>query len=115
MSENLVEKYTKMGFLDGVETSKDELSQVYEDSLNFLIEIGEDKLVWGEFNVVVAFIPLMRKLFVDYVETDYENIFYLLKEWYYTKGVLISLDVKDYQVELLDEFIAYYKNINNLK
>jgi len=110
MSENLVDKYSNMGFLDGVETDKDKLSQIYENSLNFLIEIGEDKLVWGEFNVIVGFIPLMRKLFVDYGETDYENIFYLLKEWYYTKGILISLDVKDYQVELLDKFIEYYKN-----
>ena len=110
MSENLVDKYSNMGFLDGVETDKDKLSQIYENSLNFLIEIGEDKLVWGEFNVIVGFIPLMRKLFVDYGETDYENIFYLLKGWYYTKGILISLDVKDYQVELLDKFIEYYKN-----
>ena len=44
MKHNLVEKYTKMGFLDGVETDKNELRQVYENSLNFLIGIGEDKL-----------------------------------------------------------------------
>lgn len=95
----LVEKYEKMYFLEGVpEEDKLELAQLYEDFTNFLIKSDN-----CEENFQTLFIPITKKLYMDFKETNYVKVFEMYSEWY----VLSELKNDD---EIVKGFIEYYKS-----
>lgn len=109
----ILEKYKNYGFLEDVEDDKkEEISKLFEDFTNYLItEVGEDNLKFGDFDFGVIYIPLIKKLFLDYNETDYVKIFKDFKsflesgvyEWGKNPNKLDSLGV-------LLLYLAKYKN-----
>jgi hypothetical protein len=109
MKKELVDKYEKMYFLENVEESKkEELSELFENFTNFLLKIGEEKLSWGKCDFAIIFIPLIRKLYVEYGETDYEKIYLDFKNWYDTEGVEWENTKED--IDLLDFLGLYIQN-----
>lgn len=107
--KELVEKYEKMYFLEGVANEdKEELSQLYEDFTNFLINIGEENLVWGDCHFEILFIPLTKKLYTEFKETNYVMVYEMFKNWF-------DNGVKPIQNMRADEsyltlFVEYYKS-----
>lgn len=84
----LINKYEKLQFLVNVEEKdKLRLSQLYEDFIRFLLPL-ESTLVWGKCDFGILFIPLIRKLYLEYGETDYEKVYNNFKGWYDGEGIL---------------------------
>lgn len=104
---NLMEKYENYGFLDNVEENKkEELSELFENFTNYLLNIiGEEKLQWGKCDFSVIFIPLIRKLYTEYGETDYIKVYNDFKTWYETDG--IEWETSKDNIELFD-FVGLY-------
>ena len=98
-----------MYFLEGVANEdKEELSQLYEDFTNFLINIGGENLVWGDCHFEILFIPLIKKLYTEFKETNYVMVYKMFKNWF-------DNGVKPIQNMRADEsyltlFIEYYKS-----
>jgi len=103
----LIEKYENYGFLDNVEENKkEELSELFEGFTNYLLNIiGEEKLQWGKCDFSIIFIPLIRKLFTEYGETDYIKVYNDFKNWYEIDGV--EWETSKNNIELFD-FIGLY-------
>ena len=109
VKKELVEKYEKMSFLEGIpDEDKEELSQLYENFTNFLITIGEENLVWGECHFEILFIPLTKKLYSEFKETNYVMVYEMFKEWFDKGGKLIENMRSD--ESYLTLFIEYYKS-----
>jgi hypothetical protein len=109
MKNELVEKYEKMYFLEGIpEENKEELSKLYEDFTNFLIKIGEDNLVWGDCHFGILFIPLTKKLYSEFKETNYVMVYEMFKEWFH-KGVKPIENMRSDE-SYLTLFIEHYKS-----
>jgi len=97
--KELVKKYEKLYFLDGIpEENKLELSHLYEDFTKFLINVDN-----CEENFQTLFIPITRKLYVEFKETDFIKIFEMYSEW-----CVISKLENDY--DIFKGFIEYYKS-----
>jgi hypothetical protein len=93
---NLVDKYEKLYFLDGIpEENKLELSHLYEDFTKFLINVDN-----CEENFQTLFIPITKKLSLEFKETDFFEIY---SEW----CVISKLENDD---EIFKGFIEYYKS-----
>jgi hypothetical protein len=108
LKKELVEKYEKMSFLEGIpDENKEELSQLYEDFTNFLINIGEENLVWGECYFEILFIPLTKKLYSEFKETNYILVYEMFKEWF-DKGVKLIENMRSDE-SYLTLFIEHYK------
>ena len=113
--QELVEKYEQKGLLEGVQVEdKIKLSQLYEDFTNYLINIGEENLVWGKCHFEVLYIHLIMKLYTEFNETNYSSVYHTFKKWYDEEGV--NLDVGgdhmvSNQITYLTEFIKYYKEL----
>jgi len=96
--KELVEKYEKLYFLDGIpEENKLELSHLYEDFTNFLINVDN-----CEENFETLFIPITKKLYVEFNETDFIKIFEMYSKW----CVISNLENDD---DIFKGFIEYYK------
>jgi hypothetical protein len=109
----LLEKYENYGFLDNVkENKKEELSELFENFTNYLLNIREESLQWGKCDFSIIFIPLIRKLYTEYGETDYIKIYCDFKTWYEIDGVEWE-KIKD-DIELLD-FVGLYLQHYKLK
>lgn len=109
INKELVEKYEKMYFLEGIPSEdKEELSQLYEDFTNFLITIGEDNLVWGDCHFEILFIPLTKKLYSEFKETNYVMVYEMFKEWF-DKGVKQIENMRSDE-SYLTLFIEHYKS-----
>jgi hypothetical protein len=107
--KELVEKYEKMYFLEGIpEEDKLELAQLYEDFTKFLINIGEDNLVWGDCHFEILFIPLTKKLYTEFKETNYIMVYKMFKEWF-SNGVKSIEDMQSDE-SYLTLFIEHYKS-----
>lgn len=95
----LVDKYEKLYFLENISTeSKLELSHLYEDFTNFLINVDN-----CEENFQTLFIPITKKLYIEFKETDFIKIFEMYSEW----CVVSKLENDD---EIFKGFIEYYKS-----
>ena len=106
MKTDLIDKYEKMYFLNNVdETKKKELSELYENFTNLMLKIGEENLLWGKCDFAIIFIPLIRKLYEEYGETDYESVYVHFKNWYESEGIEWENTKKD--IDLLD-FVGLY-------
>jgi len=102
----LIEKYENYGFLDNVEENKKEvLSELFENFTNYLLKIGEENLQWGKCDFSIIFIPLIRKLFTEYGETNYIKVYNDFKNWYEIDGVEWERSKDD--IELYD-FVGLY-------
>ena len=103
----ILEKYENWGFLDNVqENKKEELSELFEKFSNYLLKIiGEENLQWGKCNFSIIFIPLIRKLFTEYGETNYVKVYNDFKNWYEIYGVECEASKND--IELFD-FVGLY-------
>tara|TARA_R110000751_G_scaffold78658_2_gene158728 strand:- start:49 stop:387 length:339 start_codon:yes stop_codon:yes gene_type:complete len=103
----ILEKYENWGFLDNVqENKKEELSELFEKFSNYLLKIiGEENLQWGKCNFSIIFIPLIRKLFTEYGETNYVKVYNDFKNWYEIYGVEWEASKND--IELFD-FVGLY-------
>lgn len=112
--KELVEKYEKMYFLGGIpDEDKEELSQLYEDFTKFLINIGEDNLVWGECHFEILFIPLTKKLYTEFKETNYVMVYEMFKVWF-DKGVKPIENMRNDE-SYLTLFIEHYKQSDRLE
>jgi hypothetical protein len=99
LDDALVEKYEKLLFLESIPTEdKLELSQLYEYFTKFLIEVDN-----CEENFQTLFIPITKKLYTEFKETDFIKIFEMYSEW----CVNSKLD-NDY--EIVEGFMTYYKS-----
>jgi hypothetical protein len=115
--EELVEKYEKMHFLEGVpEENKLELSQLYEDFTNFLIKLDEKHSVVGN-RFEILFIPIIKKLYTEFKETNYISVYEMYKTWYSESGIKDGFTKTDISEETLKSddyhfngFIEYYKS-----
>lgn len=108
----LIGKYENYGFLDNVqENKKEELSELFENSTNYLLNIiGEKNLQWGKCYFSIIFIPLIKKLFIEYSETDYIKIYNDFKNWYEIEGVeweknIVNIDSLDF----IGLYLQHYK------
>ncbi len=109
VKKELVEKYEKMFFLEGIpDEDKEELSQLYEDFTNFLIKVGEENLVWGDCHFEILFIPLTKKLYTEFKETNYVIVYKMFKEWF-DKGVKQIENMRSDE-SYLTLFIEHYKS-----
>ena len=109
INKELVEKYEKMYFLEGIpDEDKEELSQLYEDFTKYLITVGEDNLVWGECHFGTLFIPLTKKLYSEFKETNYVMVYQMFKEWF-DKGVKQIENMRSDE-SYLTLFIEHYKS-----
>ena len=67
ISGDLVDKYERLHFLDGVEDdNKLILSQLYEDFTKFMLELTEPSSDIFE----TLFIPITKKLYIEHSETN---------------------------------------------
>lgn len=115
--EELVEKYEKMYFLEGIpEENKLELSQLYEDFTNFLIKLDEKHSVIGN-RFEILFIPIIKKLYTEFKETNYISVYEIYKTWYSESGLKNGFTKTDISEETLKSddyhfngFIEYYKS-----
>jgi hypothetical protein len=99
LDANLVDKYEKLYFLGGIpEENKLELSHLYEDFTKFLINVDN-----CEENFQTLFIPITKKLYLEFKETDFIKIFEIYSEW----CVISKLENDD---EIFKGFIEYYKS-----
>jgi hypothetical protein len=113
----LIEKYEKMCFLDGIqEENKLELSQLYEDFTNFLIKLDEKHSVVGN-RFEILFIPIIKKLYTEFKETNYISVYEMYKTWYSEIGFKDGFTKTDISEETLKSddyhfngFIEYYKS-----
>jgi len=107
----LVNKYEQMGFLENVEeVKKEKLSELFENFTKFLLKIGEEKLLWGKCDFAIIFIPLIRKLYVEYDETNYKKVYIEFKNWYNLDGVEWEVIKKDIDVfDFISLYLEYYK------
>jgi hypothetical protein len=103
----ILEKYENWGFLDNVqENKKEELSELFENFTKYLLNIvGEENLQWGKCDFSIIFIPLIRKLYTEYGETDYIKVYNDFKGWYEIDGV--EWETSKDNIELLD-FVGLY-------
>lgn len=116
----LVEKYEKMYFLEGVlDGDKEELSQLYEDFTNFLNTLDEKHLVIGN-RFGILFIPIIKKLYTEFNETNYKLVYEMYNLWYDEFGVKnedIKTDISNesFKVDeyLFNGFIEYYKTFKS--
>ena len=107
-NENVLEKYEKIGFLNGVDDNKKEtLSKLYDEFTKYLITFGDEKLKFGNCDFSILFIPLIRELYIVYNETDYIKIFKDFKEWYSLEGVILE---KNNNISDKDFLISYLKH-----
>ena len=108
----LIEKYENYGFLDNLEESKkQEMSELFENFTKFLLDIGEENLQWGKCDFSIIFIPLIRKLFTEYGETDYVKVYDDFKNWYEVDGV--EWENSKENIELFDFaglYLQHYKS-----
>ena len=99
LDANLVDKYEKLYFLGGIpEENKLELSHLYEDFTKFLINVDN-----CEENFQTLFIPITKKLYLEFKESDFIKIFEMYSEW----CVISKLENDD---EIFKGFIKYYKS-----
>ena len=105
--KGILEKYENWGFLDNVqEKKKEELSELFENFTKYLLNIvGEENLQWGKCDFSIIFIPLIRKLFTEYGETNYVKVYNDFKNWYEIDGV--EWETSKDNIELLD-FVGLY-------
>ena len=97
--KEIIEKYEKLYFLDGIpEENKLELSKLYEDFTKFLISVDN-----CEENFKTLFIPITKKLYVEFKETDFIKIFEMYSEW----CIISKLENDD---DIVKGFIEYYKS-----
>jgi len=102
----LIEKYENYGFLDNVEENKkEELSELFENFTKHILKIGEENLQWGKCDFSIIFIPLIRKLYTEYGETNYIKVYDDFKSWYEVEGVEWETNKDD--IELFD-FVGLY-------
>lgn len=108
----LVIKYEQMFFLEKTkEENKQELSELFENFSKYLINIGEENLLWGKCDFAILFIPLIKKLYEEYGETDYKGVYVDFKKWYNREGVRWEGEIDN--IDLLDYmglYIQYYKS-----
>ena len=76
--------------------------------LQILIAIGEDNLVWGECHFEILFIPLTKKLYTEFRETNYIMVYEMFKEWF-DKGVKPIENMRSDE-SYLTLFIEHYKS-----
>lgn len=115
--KELVEKYEKLYFLDGIpEENKLELSQLYEDFTKFLIKLDEKHSVIGN-RFEILFIPIIKKLYTEFKETNYISVYEMYKTWYSESGFKDGFTKTDISEETLKSddyhfngFIEYYKS-----
>ena len=99
LNDGLIIKYEKLLFLENIPTEdKLELSQLFEDFTKFLINVDN-----CEENFQTLFIPITKKLYTEFKETDFIKIFEMYSEW----CVNSKLD-NDY--EIVKGFMTYYKS-----
>lgn len=116
LKKELIEKYEKMNFLEGIpDEDKEELSQLYEDFTNFLINLDEKFSVVGN-RLEILFIPIIKKLYTEFKEINYIMVYELYKTWYGEFGVKNGYTKTDVSAETLESddyhfngFIEYYK------
>jgi hypothetical protein len=116
--KELVEKYEKMYFLEWIpEKNKLELSQLYEDFTNFLIKLDEKHSVVGN-RFEIIFIPIIKKLYIEFKETNYVLVYEMYKTWYSESGFKDGVTKTDILEETLKSddyhfngFIEYYKSL----
>lgn len=99
LNDGLITKYEKLLFLENIPTEdKLELSQLFEDFTKFLINVDN-----CEENFQTLFIPITKKLYTEFKETDFIKIFEMYSEW----CVNSKLDNDD---EIVKGFMTYYKS-----
>jgi hypothetical protein len=109
---NLVEKYEKFNFLNGIaEDKKIELSTLYEDFLTLVINMGND---WGDCRIGTIGIPLIRKLYIEFNETNFMNVYEIAKEFYENFDSKNKPEEVDIDIYYLNSIIEYYKRKNLL-
>ena len=99
LNDGLIIKYEKLLFLENIPTEdKLELSQLFEDFTKFLINVDN-----CEENFQTLFIPITKKLYTEFKETDFIKIFEMYSEW----CVNSKLENDD---EIFKGFMTYYKS-----
>ena len=99
LNDGLITKYEKLLFLENIPTEdKLELSQLFEDFTKFLINVDN-----CEENFQTLFIPITKKLYTEFKETDFIKIFEMYSEW----CVNSKLENDD---EIFKGFMTYYKS-----
>ena len=109
ISGDLVDKYERLHFLDGVEDdNKLILSQLYEDFTNFMLELTEP--ISDIFETL--FIPITKKLYIEHSETNYRFIYDEYKIWFNGLVGVSELDLKsgDYHFH---NFIKHYRSLRD--
>lgn len=118
LNKELVIKYEKLGFLENIkESDKLELSNLYEDFTNFITKLDEkDSVVGSRFRTL--FIPIIKKLYCEFKETNFVMVYELYKIWYSEDGIKDSYSKTDISDEALKSddynfngFINHYKSI----
>lgn len=111
----LIKKYEGLLFLENVpEDRKLELSQLYENFTRFLIE-KNDNFINPRFEIL--FIPIIKKLFLDFKETNYIMVYEMYKNWFNKFGLHdghVHTDISNEAIKSdeyhLKNFIEYYKS-----
>jgi len=108
----LVIKYEQMFFLDKTkEENKQELSELFENFSKYLINIGEKNLLWGKCDFSILFIPLIKKLYEEYGETDYKGVYVDFKNWYDREGVYWEEEIDNIDLsDFIGLYIQHYKS-----
>lgn len=105
----LVIKYEEMYFLENTkEENKEELSELFENFAKYLINIGEENLLWGKCDFAILFIPLIKKLYEEYGEIDYIKVYNDFKDWYDIEGVNWEKEIDN--IDLLDYMGLYIQD-----
>ena len=117
MNTALVTKYEQMFFLEGVEEPyKSELSQLYADFTNFLrVELKGSDTVYYKHDINIMFIPLIKKLYLEYNEVDYKMVYRQFNEWYENYGVILENNqptISD--LDFMSAYISYYQKNNKI-
>lgn len=99
LDNELINKYDRLYFLEGVpEEDKLVLSQLYEDFTKFLINVDN-----CEENFETLFIPITKKLYLDFKEVDFIKIFKMYSEW-------CDEHTLENDEDIFKGFVGYYKS-----
>lgn len=106
----IYDKWNDYGFLNGIENpiKKIFLSKIYEKFTDFILNIGEENLKFGNLDFTTMYIPIIRRLYLDDITDNCDLVFEKFVEWYnlygseYTDTFKASIDFTEYFKEFRD-------------